>query len=61
MKKKLIQGGLRLKNKKNYYSSKPEFSIITVVLNDKYGLKKTIKSILKQKLKNFEYLMQFHV
>ena len=57
MKKKLIQGGLRLKNKKNYYSSKPEFSIITVVLNDKYGLKKTIKSILKQKLKNFEYLV----
>ena len=57
MKKKLIQGGLRLKNKKNYYSSKPEFSIITVVLNDKYGIKKTIKSILKQKLKNFEYLV----
>ena len=57
MKKITAHGGLRLKNKKSFLSIKPKFSIITVVLNDKPGLKKTIKSILKQKFRNFEYLI----
>ena len=57
MKKRTAHGGLRLKNKKSFLSIKPKFSIITVVLNDKPGLKKTIKSILKQKFRNFEYLI----
>jgi glycosyltransferase involved in cell wall biosynthesis len=38
--------------KKNYL-----ISIITVVLNDKDGLEKTIKSVINQTYKNFEYII----
>lgn len=37
--------------------TKPLFSVITVVKNDKFGITKTIKSILNQSYKNFEYLV----
>jgi len=52
--KRFSEGGKRKvkKNKKN-----PLFSIITVVYNgDKY-LEKTIKSVLRQSYKNFEYII----
>ena len=35
----------------------PQFSIITVVLNNKKTLEKTIKSVLSQKFKSFEYIL----
>ena len=57
MTKKIFQGGLRLKSRKSFHSKMPKFSIITVVLNDKLELKKTIRSVLKQKFRNFEYLI----
>ena len=41
--------------KKN--SKKPFFSIITVVKNDEVNIEKTIKSILNQNYKNFEYIL----
>lgn len=34
-----------------------KFSIITVVFNDKYGLERTIKSVIGQTYKNFEYII----
>ena len=51
-----IEGGIRKKiktkeNKKNLVS------IITVVKNNKLHLEETIKSILNQKNKNFEYII----
>jgi len=38
-------------------SNKPFFSVITVVKNDESNIEKTIKSILSQKFKNFEYIL----
>jgi len=35
----------------------PQFSIITAVLNNKKTLEKTIKSVLEQEFKNFEYIL----
>ena len=35
----------------------PQFSIITAVLNGKKTLEKTIKSVLQQEYKNFEYII----
>ena len=35
----------------------PQFSIITVVLNNKKTLERTIKSVLGQKFKSFEYIL----
>ncbi len=35
----------------------PKFSIITVVKNDKFGISKTIKSVINQSYKNFEYII----
>ena len=43
--------------KKNYFTKKPFFSIITVVKNDQANIQKTIKSILGQSFKNFEYII----
>ena len=37
--------------------NKPFFSVITVVKNDESNVEKTIKSILSQKFKNFEYIL----
>lgn len=48
------EGGLRIKNKK--YKN-PLFSIITVVYNGEKYLEKTIESVVKQKFKNFEYIV----
>ena len=48
------EGGLRIKNKK--YKN-PLFSIITVVYNGEKYLEKTIESVIKQKFKNFEYIV----
>ncbi len=42
---------------KLYKSKKPFFSVITVVKNDERNIEKTIKSILNQNFKNFEYLI----
>ena len=36
---------------------KPFFSIITVVKNDEVNIQKTIKSIISQSFKNFEYIV----
>ena len=38
-------------------SKKPFFSIITVVKNDQSNIQKTIKSIISQNYKNFEYII----
>ena len=35
----------------------PEFSVITVVKNDKFKISNTIKSVLNQTYKNFEYIV----
>ena len=48
IKKKLI-----INNKKK----NPFFSIITVVKNDDKNITSTIKSIIKQRFKNFEYII----
>ena len=47
------EGGLRIKN----INKKPKFSLITVVLNNQTLLEKTIKSVLDQNFKNFEYII----
>lgn len=47
------EGGLRIKN----INKKPKFSLITVVLNNKELLEKTIESVLNQNFKNFEYII----
>jgi glycosyltransferase involved in cell wall biosynthesis len=53
----LVHGGLRLKNifkkKKNYFL----ISIITVVFNGEKYLEETIKSVINQTNKNFEYII----
>ena len=54
LKKNDVQGGLRLKRRK---VSKPLLSIITVVLNQEKYLESTIKSVLSQKLKDYEYII----
>ena len=36
---------------------KPFFSVITVVKNDEQNIEKTIKSIINQNLKDFEYII----
>lgn len=54
LKKNDLQGGLRLKKRK---VSKPLLSIITVVLNQEKYLESTIKSVLSQKLKDYEYII----
>jgi glycosyltransferase involved in cell wall biosynthesis len=41
----------------SYFKPKPMFSIITTVLNGEKSIEKTIKSVLKQKYKNFEYII----
>ncbi len=50
-----------MKLKKNFIidkiKKKPKFSIITVVKNDEKGISSTIKSILNQTYKDFEYLI----
>ena len=49
------EGGKRITKKK--INSNPFFSIITVVLNNEKFLEQTIKSVLSQKYKNFEYII----
>ena len=50
-----------MKKIKNYLINKrinnPFFSIITVVKNDEKNISKTIKSIISQSYKNYEYLI----
>ena len=48
-----------MKNSKiiNKKKQKPFFSIITVVKNDEINIKKTIKSIINQTFKDFEYII----
>ncbi len=38
-------------------NKKPIFSIITVVLNNKSGIEKTIQSVVNQTYRNFEYII----
>ena len=54
LKKNDLHGGLRLKKKK---VSNPLLSIITVVLNQEKHLENTIKSVLSQNFKNYEYII----
>ena len=49
------EGGKRLKKIKK--QNKPLFSIITVVLNNEKYLEQTIKSVLNQSYKNYEYII----
>ena len=51
--KRFGEGGLRMKN----INKHPKFTLITVVLNNKDLLEKTIKSVLRQNFKNFEYIL----
>ena len=51
--KRFGEGGLRMKN----INKQPKFTLITVVLNNKDLLEKTIKSVLSQNFKNFEYIL----
>lgn len=50
-----LQGGKRLKN--FYEKKRPLFSIITVVYNNEKYLEETIKSVIGQSFKNFEYII----
>ncbi len=50
------EGGRRLIKKKKA-NINPFFSIITVVLNNEKFIEQTIKSVLSQKYKNFEYII----
>jgi len=46
--------------KKKYFNKKkklPFFSVITVVKNDEQNIEKTLKSILSQSYKNYEYIL----
>jgi glycosyltransferase involved in cell wall biosynthesis len=52
--KKYVFGG---KNCKKQKLSHPLFSIITPVKNDVLNIEKTIQSVLKQKYKNFQYII----
>jgi glycosyltransferase involved in cell wall biosynthesis len=52
--KRILTGGTRLKKRQK---TNPLFSIITVVLNRDQHIEKTIKSVLLQKFKNFEYII----
>ena len=49
----IFEGGKR----NNNITSRPKFSIITVVLNNEKLLETTIKSVLNQKFKNYEYII----
>lgn len=57
-KKRYGEGGLRLSNifKKDKFNN-PLISIITVVKNNEKFLEETIKSVLQQDYKNFEYII----
>ena len=48
------QGGLRLKNTKKKNSL---FSLVTVVKDNEKFLEETIKSVLNQSFKDFEYII----
>ena len=54
LKKNDIESGFRLKKK---IKKQPLLTIITVVLNQEKYLEKTIKSVLNQKFKDFEYII----
>ena len=56
--KRYSEGGLRCLNKiKTSKKNKPLISIITVLKNSEQHLEETIKSILNQSYKNFEYIL----
>ena len=55
-KKIFSEGGVRLREQ-NQKAKKPLFSIITVVFNNEKYLEETIKSVLNQSYKNFEYII----
>ena len=54
-KKRFSEGGKRLSKKRK--TKTPIFSIITVVLNNQEFLEATIKSVLNQSFKNYEYII----
>jgi len=56
LEKSVIQGGKRLNNG-SIVKFKPLFSIITVVYNNEKFLEETIKSVLNQKFRNYEYII----
>ena len=56
LEKSVIQGGKRLNNG-SVINFKPLFSIITVVYNNEKYLEETIKSVVNQKFRNFEYII----
>ena len=55
---KFFHGGKSFGNSKNIIeTNNPKLSIITVVLNGEKHLEDTIKSVLNQSYKNFEYIV----
>ena len=48
------EGGLRIKS---FRKNTPLFSLVTVVKNNDKFLEETIKSVLNQSLKDFEYII----
>tara|TARA_X000000950_G_scaffold205530_1_gene247237 strand:+ start:14957 stop:15784 length:828 start_codon:yes stop_codon:yes gene_type:complete len=54
-----LHGGKRVLNKEENIKEikKPKLSVITVVLNGENYLEETIKSVLSQQYKNFEYII----
>ena len=56
--KRYGEGGLRVSNNlKRIEDNKPLISLITVVKNNEKYLEETIKSVLSQRYKNFEYII----
>ena len=57
-KKKIIKSSFSFGGKNKFLKKKTfDISIITVVKNDEKKIQKTIKSVLKQKIKNLEYII----
>ena len=54
--KRFDEGGIRVKTNKKM-NAKPLFTILTVVLNNEKYLEQTIKSVLKQSFKDYEYIV----
>ena len=54
--KRFDEGGIRVKTNKKM-NVKPLFTILTVVLNNERYLEQTIKSVLKQSFKDYEYIV----
>lgn len=50
-------GGIRIYGKEKQYDNLPIFSIVTITLNNQDVIEQTIKSVINQDYKNFEYIL----